>query len=424
MAWPARTGLLTVAACLACALALSAGGATRTYSSGPLNIAVAGGVGASHAITVPDTGPVAHVAVEVRLDQPELRQLTLTLAAPSGRRVVLLGARSAAGKNLGRGRGCSGDLARFEDGGAPPGDLDAPFAGETLRPAQRLASLDGEQARGKWTLEAHDGVGGESGVLRCWRLEVARDVVERRTVTFGGVTATLSFREVSDEYSDTRLRIVREGRTVLASTVPGAGAPGWRPVPPPVVRRLDADAEPEVVVEAFTGGAHCCTVSHVYRWSARAARYTRQTRDWGNVGYRVADLDRDGRPEFRSADDRFNYRFTAYALSAAPLQIWRLDRGRLRDVTRLFKASVRADAAAAWRRYRSLRKQRLDVRGALAAWLADQYLLGRGDAGWKQVGAAYRRGELGKTAKKDGYAAGRAYVVELRAFLRKLRYAR
>src|SRR5215218_10461192 len=178
MAWPARIGLLTVAAGLACGLALSAGGATRTYSSGPLNLAIAGGVGASHAIAVPDAGPVAHVAVEVRLDQPELRPVTLALSAPSGRRVLLLGARTAAGKNLGRGRGCSGDLARFEDGGAPPGDLEAPYAGETLRPAQRLATLDGEPARGKWTIEAHDAFGGGSGVLRCWRVEVARGVIE------------------------------------------------------------------------------------------------------------------------------------------------------------------------------------------------------------------------------------------------------
>jgi hypothetical protein len=51
------------------------------------------------------------------------------------------------------------------------------------------------------------------------------------------------------------------------------------------------------------------------------------------------------------------------------------------------------------------------VRGVLAAWLADQYLLGRGAAGWSVLRRAERRGEV-----------DRAYLRKLRSFLRRTGY--
>src|SRR5712691_5346949 len=85
---------------------------------------------------------------------------------------------------------------------------------------------------------------------------------------------------------------------------------------------------------------------------------------WGNAGYRLVDLDHDGRPEFRSGDDRFAYAFTAFAASAWPVRIWHFDHGRMRDVTRAF--ALREGAAAAVprgsRRARRLGRGRADAR--------------------------------------------------------------
>jgi subtilisin-like proprotein convertase family protein len=417
---PALFGVLLVSL----ALAVPAGGATRTYTTGPLRAAIPDGSWIEHPITVRDAGPVAHLAVFLRLDHPRISDLTITLRSPSGHPVVLT-ARSGNGRGFGSGPGCSGQLTMFEDGGTPLDDASAPYTEDVFRPEDRLATLKGDEAKGKWTLRVADAAGGgRGGVLRCWRLEVARDILERHTARSGAVAATLSYREAVDVYRDVRLRIVRSGETALDVAVPGAGLPGWRPVAPPVVRRLDADAEPEVLLDVFTGGAHCCTVSHLYRWSARSGRYLRSTRDWGNVGYRIADLNRDGRVELASADDRFNAQFTAYAASVAPIRIFRLDRGRFLEVTRRYPAAVKRDASSAWSSYRRYRARGEEVRGVLAAWIADQYLLGKGERAWKQLAIAFRRGELGRTAVKDGYPAGREYLTGLRKFLIRHGYAR
>ena len=188
-----------------------------------------------------------------------------------------------------------------------------------------------------------------------------------------------------------------------------------------LVRDLDRDGDPEVVVDIYTRGAHCCAQSLIYRFDAARRRYTLTFRDWGNAGYGRVDLDTDGRPELRSADDRFAYAFTSYAASADPIQIWRFDHGRLLDVTRRFPDAIETDATMWWREVIRARQQRQrpDLRGLLAAWAADMHLLGRGEESWRQLEIAYRRGELNPG---DGWE-GRTYLRRLKAYLRKLGYA-
>jgi hypothetical protein len=188
------------------------------------------------------------------------------------------------------------------------------------------------------------------------------------------------------------------------------------------IHDLDSDGEPEVILDVYTGGAHCCTQSRIYRYEPDRHRYRRTFHDWGNVfpPYRIIDPSRNGHRELLSADDRFAYVFTAFAGSFFPVRIWRFDHGRLLDVTRMFPKIVANDAAKAWRSYLSLRHT--DPRGALAAWLADEYLLGRQDDGWARVDAAYRRGELGPRKDLAGWPQGVAYLAKLRAYLRNLGY--
>ena len=94
-------------------------------------------------------------------------------------------------------------------------------------------------------------------------------------------------------------------------------------------------------------------------------------------------------------------------------------------MTRSFPGAVRRDARTLWSDYQRVRRSTFrDVRGVLAAYLADKYLLGEQKEGWRQLEAAYRRGELGKGRTKDGYPAGRAYLANLRAFLQRTGYAR
>jgi hypothetical protein len=249
----------------------------------------------------------------------------------------------------------------------------------------------------------------------------ARAAVQR---TGGGVVrAVVSGKHEGRLYlGEARLRIVRRGIVRLDVPVKRLTQQDLVDL---FVRDLDGDGEPEVVLDVWTRGAHCCSESLIYHYDPARRTYGLTFRDWGNAGYRLVTLDEDRTPELRSADDRFAYAFTSYAASADPIRIWRFDRGQLLDVTGRFPKAVEADAAMWWREYVRLRTRadRPDVRGILAAWLADQHLLGRRDEGWQTLEAAYVRGELGPRSELAGWPQGRAYLQALRTYLRKLGYA-
>jgi hypothetical protein len=192
------------------------------------------------------------------------------------------------------------------------------------------------------------------------------------------VSAAVAFEQGADEVSwrDLTLTVRREGAPVVerALKVRGCEEPYCRPVGV-VVRDLDADGEPEVLVDVFTGGAHCCTVTELLTWDG--AVYRSRFRDWLDAGYTIRDLNGDGRPELQSVDARFRYEFASFAGSAFPVQVWQVDGGAFADVTAGFPALVRRDAARWLRIYRGRRGKRgREWQGALAAWAADQERLG------------------------------------------------
>ena len=235
-----------------------------------------------------------------------------------------------------------------------------------------------------------------------------------------GVRAELAYRNARYYTAkDVRLKIVRRGQTVYERFLRRRDRPtGLR------VRDLDRDGEPEVVADLNTGGAHCCLYSLIYRYDAVRTAYRPFKHGWGNQAYRLLDVDRDGTPEFRSQDDAFAYAFTAYAASFFPLQIWQLRQGRFVDATRRFPNLIRRDARRLWREYVRARKLRpTEVRGVLAAYLADKYLLAEQAEGWRRVRAAYRRGEL-RGQPGETWPAGRRYLRALRRFLVRTGYAR
>jgi hypothetical protein len=75
---------------------------------------------------------------------------------------------------------------------------------------------------------------------------------------------------------------------------------------------------------------------------------------------------------------------SALAGSAFPPLIFRLQSGKLVDVTRAFPKLVRADAATQLKLLRRLRRTD-DVRGVLAAYVADEYLLRKASVGLRQA---------------------------------------
>jgi hypothetical protein len=166
-------------------------------------------------------------------------------------------------------------------------------------------------------------------------------------------------------------------------------------------------------------GAHCCSWLRVYRFDPVGDRYIPQNHWWGELkaDYRLRDLDRDGRPELVAGDDRFMFSY----YSADPIQIWAYRQGRFRDVTRRFPKQVAQDARKWWGLYLEYRQKREGVRESLAAWAADQHLLGHVKAVDRVLTEAIRRGELRRHL--DGPVSQNAYVTQLKTFLRKTGYA-
>jgi hypothetical protein len=253
------------------------------------------------------------------------------------------------------------------------------------------------------------------------------------TASSGAVSAKFTYTKQSDfEYTDLHLTITRSGTTGFDGPTPpscGSGPVcGFWPgglgrTPSVLVSDLDGDGEPEVVVQLYSGGAHCCTLAEIYSYSAAAAAYVNLEENFGSGGYKLGDLNGDGRREFRTTDFRFDEAFTAHAASTQPIQIFDLVSGRLIDVTRSYPALVRKDAASLLRLYKRERKRSgFDVRGILASYVADEYLLGRGKTARKVLSKALKRGELNQP-RGTGFAAGRAYVRRLNKLLKRYGYA-
>jgi subtilisin-like proprotein convertase family protein len=423
--------LLALVLLLSAALAAPglAAAETTIKGSGPLEVALAPGTTVEKAMLIERDGPVGSVAVWVRATGARTGDLTLTLVAPDGRERVLSRREGGTQRGLGTGSaGCAGPAVIFTDEGFSTLDgASRPYSG-WVQPHEPLAALEGMPSAGRWTLRLENATGGLAGTLACWRLQLSLDVDTTVTERAGGTAATVTFRELDSIYSRVRLRIAGPGGAALSTTLaqvkceqcPAAGPNLLAGGSPLTVRDLDADGEPEVLLDLYTGGAHCCSVSLVFRRVGMT--YRRSVAWWGNPGYRLADLDRDGRPELLTADDTFGYLFTSWASSGEPLVVLRYERGRLVDVTRSFPRQVQADAD----RYRKAARQQLkdpggEARGLLSAWAASMANLGKAEEAFATLAVLAKEGRLGDR-EQMGTAANAKYVAALRAHLRKQGY--
>jgi len=249
------------------------------------------------------------------------------------------------------------------------------------------------------------------------------------TASSGPVRATLSWQEAELGVADPRLVVERDGATALSASPFPAGsacaeggcsllASGRRDSALQVLD-LDADGEPEVLVDAFTGGAHCCAQTVVWRRGADGTYGAREL-EWGNGGYEVRRLDADPRPELVTQDDRFSAAFTAYAASYPPVRVVRFDAARrpgLVSATRRFPALVRRDLRSIQRKIRSERRRHdAELRGLVAAEVADRYLLGQARSAVGALDAHIRRGDVGSRAQ------ARSFRRQLLRFLRRSGY--
>ncbi len=179
---------------------------------------------------------------------------------------------------------------------------------------------------------------------------------------------------------------------------------------------LDGDGEPEVVLDLYWGGAHCCWYTQIYRYDAATGNYVPLVHVWGNVAYVLADLDHDGRQELVSRDDRFSYAFASFADSRWPVRILAYRQGKLTVVTTSYPSEIKRDSASLWHEAMARGRRKASNQGIMAAWAADQCMLKRCAIAFRSIAA------LSKTGRVHGDLEPAAYQRRLRAFLKRTQY--
>jgi hypothetical protein len=397
---------------------------TKEYSTGNINARV--GDRLDQPLEVPDTGPVSFVRVSFRISAPDTSALRISLVSPKGTEVPLVVSRGAGADFGSSEKNCGGLLTDLDSDMTtnPVSGGRAPFTDNPYRAEGNLRSLYGEDARGRWTLRIENR--GAPATLHCLTLDIARAVPQTLTAHRGVVRATVSFVERNYFYEHLRLKIVRAGRTVVDGPVEKLHCRDCSTFRPVSVQVRDLDGgEPEVLLDMYTGGAHCCSVALVLRRDPARKAYSSKLLFFGNYGYRLIDLDHDGLPEFSAFDERFLYTFTAYVFSAAPPQITKYRQGRLVDVTRRFPKEIERSAANLAKSFLKTPVEKdFDARSYVAAYVADQYLLDRPDKAKHALDFALTHGELYKGKTHLGSPAGRNYVTVLMRYLRQWGYVR
>lgn len=249
--------------------------------------------------------------------------------------------------------------------------------------------------------------------LACAAPSAAADSAGSAGAGTGTTQAEVTWKAAKIGVAGVHLTITRDGATTFDGD-PFAGGDctegGCSLAPlggnPLRVVDLDGDGAPEVLLDSFTGGAHCCQLTQILR-AGRAGADVRQERNWADPGYQLVDLPGGSTPEFVTADAAFGYQFTAFAFSLPPVKVLDWRAGTFRDRTRAFPRTVRADLASLRKSLRDLRRRHLPTRGAIAAITADLYSLGRG-----KDARAYLAGAPG----------GRAFHASVLKFLHRYGY--
>ncbi|MFZ1063861.1 MAG: hypothetical protein WAN30_10395 [Acidimicrobiales bacterium] len=250
-----------------------------------------------------------------------------------------------------------------------------------------------------------------------------------QSATLDGVSATFTYSGTFPMAHNPHLTI-RRARTVLFNGLVTSAWCGHTCWPNTIssttdvvhVVRLQSRGTPEVVLDLYSGGAHCCSIEQVYILSATSKRVTKIEHNFGDPGVRLEPLGPGGATYFVSADDTFAYAFTDFAASGLPIQILAVSGGVFTNVTRRFPALIKGDATSWLRAYHEQASSNYqDSVGVIAAWVADEDLLGESGVANEYLEAQAKLGHL-NSALSPIEPSGARFVTALQHFLVKHGY--
>lgn len=212
-----------------------------------------------------------------------------------------------------------------------------------------------------------------------------------KTAEFDGLQAELSYNP--SPTPQLNFKVIRRGEVVLDAPIPET-LPGELISVDFAKSRildissldLDGDKEPEVILDFKNGNYY----SLIYHYKPFGKEYAVLPKNWGEWGYDLQEIGEDGAPRFVGYDPRFAEVFDVRSQLQLPIQIWEYRYGELRNVTVNYPEIVESHLDRIWSEVEQLRRLNRNIRGGLAAYLANQYSLNRGESGWRRVRSVYQ----------------------------------
>ncbi len=187
---------------------------------------------------------------------------------------------------------------------------------------------------------------------------------------------------------------------------------------------LDGDRTAEIVVQDFSGGAHCCTNTVVYSWQGDNFSPV-ETGYLDGGGGQFEDLDGDGRYEFVSADNAFLYAFSSYAGSFPPPLVMAFSHGTFTNTTRQYPELIR-ERIDSIEELLAESEVVTERNGLIASYVASKILVGEEESGWAYMLEHYdQSSEWGLdiySAEGEVVGSYPDFPTALRAFLEETGY--
>lgn len=243
------------------------------------------------------------------------------------------------------------------------------------------------------------------------------------------VTATLTYHGTSPVRQNPHLVITLDGTVVYdhAVTSKWCGkecAPnviaGTRKVVHLV--HFQPQGPPSVLLDLYSGGAHCCAIEQVYTLSSPHGSVVKTERNFGDPGVRLVKLGAKGTVDLLSADDSFAYEFTDFAASGLPIEILSFSHQSFHTITKSFPSLIAKDAAQWMSAFHAQASSHYaDTVGVVAAWAADEDMLGHSSVVARFLSREARAGHL-NSAISPVTPSGDKFVGALQKFLRQQGY--
>jgi hypothetical protein len=253
-------------------------------------------------------------------------------------------------------------------------------------------------------------------------------LAKTETAHGGNVTATFSFQGKYPNYHGQRLEIAQSGTVFYDEPVtskfcgrlcaPYTSVTGKSAVD---VADLEHNGQPDVVLDLYSGGAHCCTIVQIFSFDPGTMTYVETETNFGDPDVQIVDLRNNGRFELLTADDSFAYEFTDFAGSGMPIEILTFSGGHFTDVTRSYPALVARNAALWLKAFKQMAEQHYsDSVGVVAAWAADEDLLGHVKLVNTYLAGQAKLGHLNSALYP--HESGQRFIAKLKRFLRTRGY--